>query len=153
MSLVKRIFRYFPLLFIVFSFLGILDAGYITYEKINNVIPPCSARFQCGTVLQSEWASIGPIPLSVLGLVFYLTVFFFSLVAYFDIQEINILGVTLRTQNILFGMSILGFIFSLYLISIMAFILQAWCFYCLVSASICTTLFLLNTILKFSKST
>ena len=61
----------FVLPLVILSLLGILDAAYLTHQKINNIIPPCTPGFQCETVLESQWANIGPVPLSALGLEWY----------------------------------------------------------------------------------
>ncbi|MBP7842566.1 hypothetical protein KA017_01025, partial [Candidatus Woesebacteria bacterium] len=63
---------FISLLFIIFSLVGIADASYITYEKFSGVVPDCGPGFDCGAVLNSKWSSIGPIPLSLLGLAYYL---------------------------------------------------------------------------------
>lgn len=134
-------------LFIVLvSFLGILDSGFITYEKFQNVIPPCHQGFACGTVLESSYASIGPVPLSLLGLFFYAVVFVFAIINFLEKDHVEFFGKKLHTHDILFGLSIFGAIFSLYLVVIMGIVLKAWCFYCLISAFLCLANFVLNTI-------
>ncbi len=134
------------LLIVIVSFLGILDAGYITYEKVKGVIPPCSPGFACGTVLESSYASIGPVPLSVLGLFFYATVFIFAILNFVEISHVKIFGLKLHTHDILLSLSIFGVGFSGYLIFIMAVVLKAWCLYCLISALLCAANFFLNAI-------
>lgn len=132
------------LLIVLVSFLGIMDAGFITYEKIKGVIPPCTSEFACGTVLESSYSSIGPIPLSVLGMLFYSLVFIFAVLNFLEVDHIKLLGSKYHTHDILLSLSIFGAGFSVYLISIMAFILSAWCLYCLISALLCAANFFLN---------
>ncbi len=136
----------FVLPIVVLSLLGILDAGYLTYNKINNIIPPCSSGFQCETVLNSPWANIGPIPLSVFGLFFYAFLF---LMASLTLLEKNVHIGKLKNEDILLLASTFGGLFSLYLIFIMGVLIKGWCFYCLVSAGVCASIFLLNVIHYF----
>ncbi len=135
------------LLIVLVSFLGILDAGFITYEKLRHIVPPCQPGFACATVLESKYAYIGPIPLATLGLFFYSTVFIFAILNFVEITHVKILGLKLHTHDILFGLALFGAGFSLYLFLIMAVILKAWCLYCLISALLCATNFFLNIFL------
>ena len=153
-----------PLLFIIFSIIGIADSSYITYEKFAGIVPECGAGFDCGAVLNSKWSSIGPIPLSLLGLIFYSTVFILGTLIVLDIdlntQINNILDRfkfkknhilrKLNTSELLLLVTLFGFGFSIYLVSLMGFIIQAWCKYCLISALTSTLLFI-NSIVYFSK--
>lgn len=128
------------LLVIVLSLLGIVDAGYITYEKLSGNIPPCNSIFSCGEVLESKYASVGPIPLSAFGLVFYLT--FLGLSSWY-LLNLDTQG-SARESKIRLAILVLGgsgFGFSLYLLFLMGVVLQAWCFYCLLSAVNCVGLF------------
>jgi uncharacterized membrane protein len=129
---------------VVLPIVGILDAGYITYEKFAGRVPVCSAYFDCGKVLGSQWASIGPIPVSLLGVGFYVTLFILGVLLFLEKENITAFGKKLRITSLLHFFSALGFLFSLFLVFLMAFILQAWCLYCLVSAVNSTLIFILN---------
>lgn len=129
---------------VLVSFFGILDAGFLTYEKVRNIIPPCTQGFACGTVLESPYASIGPIPLSVLGLVFYSLVFILAVINFVEVRHLKFLGLKLHTHDLLLLLSIFGGLFSLYLIILMAFVLRAWCLYCLISAGLSAVNLILN---------
>lgn len=136
------------LLLIVLSIIGIADASYLTYEKLSGIIPPCSPGFQCETVLTSKYAQIGPIPLSVFGLGYYLTVFFLAIANYIDFNfaTTSWLKKTFLHKSspldILLILTTFGLLFSFYLILLMGVIIQAWCLYCLVSAITCMLIFL-----------
>jgi uncharacterized membrane protein len=132
---------------IVSSLLGMLDSGYITYEKISGLVPQCSIHFQCGQVLNSSWASVGPIPLAVLGFFFYSLFFGVALWFYFGRKEISFGHFRIRTEKMLAFQGIFGGAFSLYLLFIMGVVLQAWCLYCLLSAMICIILFITSSVL------
>lgn len=139
---------FLSLLLVVLALVGMLDAGYLTYEKVAGVLPPCGAGFDCGQVLNSPWASVGPIPLSALGFLFYTTVLVIACMNFLDIQMPNNV---VPAKKMLLIMCSFGFLFSLYLIGVMAFVLQAWCLYCLVSAFISTSLCLTSLTLNLVK--
>lgn len=144
------------LLFIVFSIIGMADSGYITYEKFAGLVPECAVGFDCGAVLNSEWATIGPVPLSLLGFIFYSTVFILGVLQFieFDIRPFrnrlcDLLNLrknhTFRVvslHELLLIITTFGFLFSLYLIYIMAFLIGEWCQFCLISAGTSTLLFI-----------
>lgn len=130
---------FLSLLLVVLSLLGIMDASYLTYEKLAGVLPPCGAGFDCGQVLNSQWASIGPIPLSALGLLFYATVFGLAVTHFLELKLAGWSPLLLLKY-----LTVFGFLFSLYLVSLMAFIIQAWCLYCLISAVISSSLFVVT---------
>lgn len=137
------------LLLVVLSLTGIVDASYITYQDFTNQIPPCTTEFQCEKVLTSEYAHIGPIPLSGLGALYYLTIFGLAIAHYLqlDLSKLPILSklrYPLRPIDGLLVITALGFLFSIYLMFLMAVVIQGWCLYCIVSAGISTTLFLLT---------
>ena len=140
---------FLSLLLVIFSLLGISDAGYLTYEKFSGIIPPCTTTFQCETVLTSKYASIGPVPLSVFGLIYYLFIFTLSVLLFVDFK-FDRAPATKRTilrytspLELLIVFSSGGILFSAYLIFIMAVILKAWCLYCLLSAATSSLLFIL----------
>lgn len=128
------------LVMIIFSTVGIIDSGYITYEKMIGQTPPCSALFKCGEVLNSPYASVGLIPLSVFGLAFYTV---FLVISSWYLLNLDMVDTALerKIQKTLFLMGLFGFGFTLYLLLIMGVVLKAWCFYCLLSAINCVVLF------------
>lgn len=136
------------LLLIILSLFGIADASYLTYEKLSGRIPACSPGFECGKVITSKWAEIGPIPISALGLFFYSTVFVFATLHYLekDLRWLNKslhLPYNFKSLNYLQVLVTLGGIFSIYLVTVMGIILKAWCQYCLYSAIISALLFVI----------
>jgi len=156
----------FTLAIIIAAILGIYDAGYITYEKMLGVVPPCQPGFACATVLESPWAYIGPIPLAIYGLVYYLSILTLAIMYFmqFDIRKITQkilpekdhqlikLIKRMTTREWMMAFSTFGFCFSLYLLSLMAFVINAWCYYCLISAFACISLFILNLLLWIAEA-
>lgn len=145
---------------IFLALLGIADAGYISYEKFRGVLPPCGNGLDCGAVLNSPWANIGPVPLAAIGVVFYSWIL---VLAILNLLEISINPVVnqlanqlkLKKNNILRQLTlhelllvstIFGAGFSAYLVYIMAFPIGAWCRYCLLSAATCASLFIVTSV-------
>lgn len=129
---------------VLISFFGILDAGYLTWNEMFHITPPCRPPFACQEVLSSSWSHIGPIPLSMLGIVYYALIFTLGVVFFLEGEVISLpLKVKLRTSELLRLLTTLGIVFSLYLVFVMAFILHAWCLYCVFSASFSLILYIL----------
>ena len=141
---------------IFLAVLGIADAGYISYEKFRGVIPPCGNGMDCGAVLNSPWANIGPIPLAAVGVVFYSWILLLAILNLLEISinpSVNRLADQLKLKKLsifrqltlhelLLASTIFGTGFSAYLVYIMAFPIGEWCRYCLLSAATCASLFI-----------
>lgn len=136
--------QFTSLLIIFLTIVGIADAGYLSYQRMMGIIPPCIPGFQCETVLRSPYANIGPIPLSVIGLFFYLVVFSVAVLVYLEKPLPLWLGLRRKGATALDALRALttfGLFFSIYLMTLMAVIIDAWCTYCLISALTCASLF------------
>jgi uncharacterized membrane protein len=127
---------------IFLTVLGIADASYLTYEKFSGYIPPCGEGFDCGAVLSSPYAQIGPIPLSLLGVGYYLTALILVAGSLLEIPQLN-------KSWLLLLLTSTGFAFSIALVGLMAFVIESWCLYCLVSAGTSTALFFLSLALQY----
>lgn len=144
---------FLSVLLVILPILGIADASYLTYEKLSGRTPPCTVGSDCGAVLNSPYATIGPIPLSALGLLFY-SVFF--ILACANLLEINIgasfnkksLLSRLTIADLLLPLSLFALIFSGFLVFLMGVVIGAWCQYCLLSALI-STLIWITTMLYY----
>jgi uncharacterized membrane protein len=118
-----------------FSFLGFIDATYLSAEHFAGGIPNCSFLSGCEIVTTGQYSTIGPVPLAYLGLGFYFLVFVF-VIAYRECGNRKIL-------KYLGYLTFFGFLFSLWLIYLQAFVIESFCLFCLVSAATSTTLFVL----------
>ncbi|MEP7166727.1 MAG: quinone-dependent dihydroorotate dehydrogenase [Candidatus Woesebacteria bacterium] len=132
---------FFKLAIVIIAFLGLLDTSYMTWSELSGIVPSCQPPFDCGRVLSSPWSHVGPVPLSAIGIVYYATILTVAILVFLDASE--------RAQDFLLVLTTGGFLFSLYLVFVMAFVLNAWCLYCVGSAlssfllfSICIPLFL-----------
>lgn len=138
------------LLLVSFSLLGLMNASYITWNEFNQVIPPCRPPFSCEEVLSSSWSHIGPVPLPVVGMIFYLMFLIMATLQLFEVKEYRLGKYHVQLELVLVTMGVTGLLFSLYLVTIMAVVLQAWCMYCLISAFDAVLLFILSSLLYFS---
>ena len=131
--------KWIPILFLVGGFIGFIDSAYLSVLHYKNVIPPCSILGQCEAVLTSRYATIFGVPNAFLGVFYYLVVVVLS-VLYFDTKQVKYLITAM-------GAIILGFIFTLWFVYLQAFVIKAFCEYCLLSAGVTATLF--ATVLAF----
>lgn len=128
---------------IFLSILGIADAGYITYEEFSGVTPVCDVGnfFDCGAVLNSQWAHIGPIPLSLLGVGYYSTMFVLGAI----LLTVPAWRTRATQAALVFGTT--GGIFSLFLMYLQLGVIGAICLYCTVSAFTSGLLWVVSTLL------
>lgn len=126
------------------SFLGFLDATYLTVKHYLGTSLVCAIFSGCDVVTTSKYSEVLGLPISLLGAVYYLSMFFF-LVYYLDSNKSKVLSLASYV-------TITGFIASMTLMYIQGFVLKALCLYCIFSASTSTILFLCGaTILWKSK--
>lgn len=129
-----------PLLAAVVALLGLGDSIYLTIHHLTGEQVPCSVTGGCETVLTSSYAEISGIPLAVFGAAAYFVTFSLAILAAFG----N------RKMWFLFGIlvSIMA-VFSLWLLYLQAFVIKAFCQFCLLSAATTLTLFIIALISKF----
>lgn len=120
------------------AFFGFADASYLTMEHYFSVPLPCTIFNGCETVLTSSYSVISGIPVALLGVFYYLTVFI--LLAYaIDTQK----GVCAKLAM---SLTPFGFLASLYFVYLQIFVIKAICLYCMVSATLSTVLLVLGMI-------
>ena len=123
------------------SFLGFVDASYLTADHYLKLPLPCTITHGCDTVLTSRYATVGFIPVSVFGVLYYLAILLLGV--YFYTSE-NPSKKIIRT---IFGFTCVGLIASCYLIYLQLAVIHAICMYCMGSALITFLLFVLSLIL------
>ena len=129
------------------ALLGLADAIYLTVEHVTGQSVRCTIIAGCSEVLSSSYAVVAGIPLAIIGAAAYFSVFSLAILAAFGYR----IAGTLLTPLI-----IAMFLVSLWLIYLQAFVIGAFCQFCLVSAAI--TLCLLIAVLlvhrlhRFEKS-
>ena len=126
---------------LLLSFVGFLDAAYLTIKKFFTSPLPCYIFQGCETVTTSPYSSIFGVPLSLLGAIFYLAIFI-MIVRFFETNSS-------KYFKSVFFLAVLGFLMDIYLVYIQGFVLKTFCFYCVVSAIVSTLIFLLVLLYKW----
>ena len=115
----------------IVSLLGLADATYLTVEHLTGQSVRCTIVAGCSEVLSSQYAVVAGMPLAMIGAAAYFSVFSLAILAVFGYR----IAATLLTPLV-----VLMFLFSLWLIYLQAFVIHAFCQFCLLSAAITTAL-------------
>jgi uncharacterized membrane protein len=122
---------------ILCAFGGVSIALYIHRKKRLHEPLTCPIGHSCDPVIHSRFSRFMDMPVEILGVLYYTIV----VVAYLLFLFAPSLAQTVPSL-ILFALSALAFLFSLYLIAVQLFILRQWCTWCIISALLCTVIFL-----------
>ena len=125
---------------IVLSLLGLIDSGYLALNRRKKEKLACPIGHECNEVLESKWGEIFYVRNEKLGIIYYLAVLTFGVYLIFN-------GKT-NAINILFYISLIGILFSAFLVFVQAKIIRNYCFYCLISAIISLLIFVNVLLLK-----
>jgi uncharacterized membrane protein len=113
------------LIAVVLSLIGVADSVYLTVHHYTAEPVPCSLTSGCEQVLTSQYAEIGGIPLAAFGAAAYFLAFSFALLSLYGNR------ITWK----LFGIQvILMAVFSGWLLYVQAYLIGAFCQFCLLSA-------------------
>jgi uncharacterized membrane protein len=118
----------------IVALLGLADGIYLTVEHVTGRTAECIASSGCQDVLSSKYAAMGPIPLAALGAFAYFTAFSAALLAAFGYRKCGTFFALVVVM--MFGT-------TLWLLYLQAFVLHAFCDYCLFSAGVTTVLTLI----------
>ena len=119
------------------SIIGLVDALYLTWVKLTHRVAFCGTYGGCETVNTSSYASILGIPIAVFGAGAYLVILillFLENKGQFWKENSPIL---------VFGITLVGVLYSIYLTYIEIAVLHAICPYCVVSGICMLVLFFL----------
>ncbi len=120
----------------IVSLLGILVTAYLSYTHATGGVVACIGGGGCEAVQSSRYGAMLGVPLSYLGLGYYLTCAALSLA--------SALNRAVRLPwgaPILFVLTLSGLLFSGYLTVLQAVVLHSFCAWCLTSAIIAAVLF------------
>jgi len=132
-----------PLLAALAALAGLGDAVYLTIHHLTGETVPCSIVAGCEMVLTSQYAEFAGIPLAAFGAIAYFSAFSLAILAAFG----N------RLMWKVFGVQVvLMAIFSVWLIYLQAFVIGAFCQFCLLSAAVTLTLLIIALISRFWRS-
>ena len=138
---------------VIISFIGFWDAFYLTVLHYRGEPPVCSILEGCQKVTASRYAAIGPVPVALLGVLYYLAVFLLTLghllasetsstkfwVSWFRSRNLTTLAAWL---------TVFGFLASLWFVYLQLFVLKALCLYCMISAASSAALFVLGLLIS-----
>lgn len=116
-------------LYSVIAILGLSDAVYLTYTRFLNIAPPCSLSILngCETVARSPYSIAFGVPLSLFGMIFYGFALLLTIAYLYKRFE--------YFKELLLATSIAGALSSTYFVYLQAFIIKAFCIYCVFSAA------------------
>ncbi|MCH8567450.1 MAG: vitamin K epoxide reductase family protein [Balneolales bacterium] len=126
--------RIYIITILVLGFIGFADATYLTATHFMDAPPGCGEEGGCGEVTSSEYSTLFGIPISLFGIMFYLSMIFMSLL-WLD-RKPDFVALVLPI------FSAPAFLFSMWLVYLMLFVLEAICWYCMGSAASSTLIFI-----------
>ena len=124
----------------ILATLGIIDSLYLTWIKVSGTTASCAGIGDCQTVNISTYSEIFGIPVAALGLAMY------ALIGILVYMETRLPKLIEWSQLTVFGLSLAGMIFSVWLTYVEIEILEAICPYCVISAILITCIFMLSLI-------
>ncbi len=110
----------------VFSLFGLLVASYLLYEYSFNGQFICPTGSGCDIVRASSYSKFAGISIPILGVIFYWAMAFLSVVHSHDLPKKLV-----RKLKFLIAASGVGF--GIYLTCLEAFVIKAFCFWCVTS--------------------
>ncbi len=136
----------------VLSTIGLVDTGSITLKNwgLFNSLSCPGIKNSCETVLNSPWGTLFEnsqfnIPLSLAGVITYSSILVLSI-----FLSLNIISPKEKLNKfiwwLIFLISFASSIFSLLLINIMFFKIEAYCFFCILSAILSISIFIISMI-------
>ena len=107
------------------SLIGLADAIYLTIEHLSGRSVRCTIVSGCSEVLSSSYATVGGMPLAMIGAAAYFTVFTLAVLAAYSYKWAG------KLLALIVG---LMFITTLWLLYLQAFVIKHFCQFCLLSA-------------------
>lgn len=121
--------------------IGALDSIYLSWIKLSHNETLCTPGLgDCFTVNTSRYSNIYGIPIALFGLGAYLLIIAILLLENRGkfMQE--------NGSMALFGLSLIGVLYSAYLSYLEAYVIHAWCPYCVLSATMIVIIFITSII-------
>lgn len=126
--------------------LGALDAIYLLILKYSHNEGLCLGSGGCATVNASRFSEVMGVPVAAIGL------FGFAAIAAVLLLEARLPLLREYGDVLVFGMSLTGVLFSAYLTYLELYVIHAVCPFCVISAVLITTIFVLAVIRLVQKS-
>ena len=122
---------------------GVFVSAYLTLYKLGYIGQLSCSIGSCETVQLSKWAKFLGLPVAAWGVAYYVVVLATAIVG-----TLARFTDSRRLSAWLLGEAVVGFVFTAYLTSLEAFVIHAYCIYCLSSAAI-VTLILIAAVLDY----
>ena len=122
------------------ALLGLSDSIYLTVQHLTGRDVDCLAFAACETVLGSSYAAVGKVPLAAFGAMAYFGVFSLATLAAFGRRWA-------RPSFLCLVGAMMGV--TCWLLYLQAFVLHAFCDFCLLSATLITILSVIGVVLFF----
>ena len=111
----------------IISLVGLADAAYLSVQALTGETLGCGGSPDCFRVLGSSYSRVAGVPVALFGAVAYFSVFTFATFAGFGYRRARMfLVLTIAAM----------FLATLWFLYVQAFLLHAYCRYCLFSAAI-----------------
>lgn len=123
---------------------GIVIASYLTYVKLFDIKPYCAGVGNCEAVQTSPYAELLGVPVSIWGLLGYL-----ALLTLYLVKRNNWANLGWVARQLFFLTTLIGVLYSAYLTYLELFVIHAICPWCVASAVVMTTLFVLAIVDAF----
>lgn len=120
--------------------LGLLVSIYMTIYKFTDNDNMCVGSKDCSVVNASKYSEVNGIPVAVVGAIGYA-----SILGVLYLERKPGFFQTNGTM-ILFGLTLTGFLFTLWLIYVEVALLKAYCPFCIASQSAMTLIFILTVV-------
>jgi len=125
------------LISLIAAVIGALDAIYLSWVKLSHNEILCAPGLgDCFTVNPSRYSEVYGIPVALFGLASYLLIIAILL------GEARLPFLQENGRLALFGISLVGVIYSAYLSYLEEFVIHAWCPYCVLSAIMILIIFI-----------
>jgi uncharacterized membrane protein len=117
------------------ALVGLADASYLTAEHLSGNSVRCMIVSGCDEVLQSSYSTVaGGVPVAAVGALAYFAAFSLATLAAYGYEG---------ARRLLAPLVAVMFLATLWFLYLQAFVIRAYCVYCLLSAAVTTTLALL----------
>lgn len=119
--------------------LGVATYIYITKRKGGDLVCPTGSN--CNVVVNSKFAKFLHIPLENLGLLYYATIavlYAWLVFNWGSVSDLWLFWIVIFTAG--------AFLFSCYLLFVQAFLLRAWCIWCLLSSMLSMAIFIFSLV-------
>jgi uncharacterized membrane protein len=115
--------------------LGIAVSGYLTLTHLSDTDPYCAGVHSCTDVQNSPYSEVFGVPVAAIGLAGYFLLLALSVLRGRISSEVDFYLPVLS-----FGAALIGVLYSLYLTYLEAYVILAWCYWCVTSAIIITAI-------------